>query len=84
DALHPAVEALSRAAEEGVSLAAALDEASRASRRGAEATQSMVAKRGRAKYLGDTSAGHQDAGATSCWLIIDAFARSVGGTEEEQ
>ena len=83
DALHPAVEALSRAAEEGLSLSAALDEATRASRHGAEATKAMVAKRGRAKYVGDKSAGHQDAGATSCWLIMGALARSVGGAGEE-
>ncbi len=84
DALHPAVEALSHAVDGGLSLSDALGEAERASRNGAEATQAMVAKRGRAKYVGDKSVGHRDAGATSCWLIIRALAQSAGAMGDER
>jgi dihydroxyacetone kinase-like protein len=44
---------------------------------GMKATISLVARKGRASYLGERSAGHQDPGATSSWLLFqcarDAF-----------
>jgi len=39
-----------------------------------EATNPRVARKGRASYLGDRSANHQDPGATSSYLILKAAA----------
>jgi dihydroxyacetone kinase-like protein len=39
----------------------------------------MTARKGRASYLGERSAGHQDPGATSAWLLLKALARAAGG-----
>jgi dihydroxyacetone kinase-like protein len=74
DALSPAVEALEAAIEAGQPLAAALDAAVRAAEEGREATIPMVARKGRASYLGERSAGHQDPGATSVTFLLAAAA----------
>ena len=72
DALGPAVDALQGAA--GAPLAEALARAAEAARAGAEATKPLVARKGRASYLGERSVGHQDPGATSCWLLLQSLA----------
>ncbi|MFF8831034.1 dihydroxyacetone kinase subunit DhaL [Streptomyces sp. NPDC015131] len=72
DALEPAVAALAE------SLGQALPAAAEAARQGALGTVPMVARKGRASYLGERSAGHQDPGATSAALLIGALA----GAEE--
>jgi dihydroxyacetone kinase-like protein len=41
-----------------------------------EGTTPLVARKGRASYLGERSAGHQDPGATSSYLILKAAADS--------
>ncbi|WP_329789355.1 dihydroxyacetone kinase subunit DhaL [Lentzea sp. DG1S-22] len=71
DALTPAV-----AAAEGVdgSVAAALSAAADAAEEGAASTVPMVARKGRASYLGERSAGHLDPGARSTALLLRAFA----------
>ncbi|MCI0543211.1 MAG: dihydroxyacetone kinase subunit L [Actinobacteria bacterium] len=74
DALLPALEALDRAASAGVSLGEALTGSAEAARRGMEATIPLVARKGRASYLGERSAGHQDPGATSSHLLLQAAA----------
>lgn len=74
DALHPALEALDRALVDGESTAAAFAAASQAADRGRDATIPMVARKGRASYLGERSAGHQDPGATSAALLVQAAA----------
>jgi dihydroxyacetone kinase-like protein len=38
------------------------------------ATIPLVARKGRASYLGERSAGHQDPGATSSFLLLKAAA----------
>ena len=43
----------------------------------AQQLQSMVARKGRASYLGERSAGHQDPGATSTTLLLESAARSL-------
>ena len=78
DALEPAVEAANEAAGEG-SVAAVLRAAAGAAEEGAESTVPMTARRGRASYLGPRAAGHQDPGATSTYLLLDAAARAVEG-----
>jgi dihydroxyacetone kinase-like protein len=77
DALGPALDAL-RAAGGDDDVAAALERAAEAAREGMEATVPMVARKGRASYLGDRSAGHQDPGATSSHLLLKTAAEAVG------
>ncbi|MBI0298980.1 dihydroxyacetone kinase subunit L [Streptomyces sp. PRKS01-29] len=70
DALLPAVEALGA----GTGSFAAAGEAAE---KGALATVPMLARKGRASYLGERSVGHQDPGATSSALIIGALAEAA-------
>jgi dihydroxyacetone kinase-like protein len=77
DALTPAVDALRAAVEQGLDLPTALDHAAAAARTGMEATIPMLATKGRASYLGERSIGHQDPGATSSYLIVQAIADVV-------
>jgi dihydroxyacetone kinase-like protein len=79
DALSPAVEALEGALNDGQPLGEALQAAVRAAEQGRDATIPMVARKGRASYLGDRSAGHQDPGATSVTLLVTAAATTLGG-----
>jgi len=74
DALTPAVAALKKAAAESQPVSAALKSSAEAARQGMEATTPLVARKGRASYLGERSAGHQDPGATSSFLILKAAA----------
>ncbi|MGO4431646.1 DAK2 domain-containing protein, partial [Streptomyces sp. MCAF7] len=67
DALLPALDAL---AADGGSFVAA----SEAADKGALATVPMLARKGRASYLGERSIGHQDPGATSSALLFAALA----------
>jgi len=78
DALAPAVEALERAQEDGAELPAALEQSAQAAREGMEKTVPMVARKGRASYLGERSAGHQDPGATSSYLLLQAAVDALG------
>jgi phosphoenolpyruvate---glycerone phosphotransferase subunit DhaL len=76
DALAPALTAMRRGLENGGSLASLLEEGAAAAKAGMRATIAMQARKGRASYLGPRSAGHQDPGATSAWLLL-ATAPSV-------
>src|SRR5215211_7426322 len=58
----------------------ALEPAVEAAKEGAESTVPLTAKRGRASYLGGRAAGHQDPGATSTYMLLDAAARALEGT----
>ena len=78
DALKPALEALREA--DGDDVAAALGRAAQAAQEGMESTVPMVARKGRASYLGERSAGHQDPGATSSHLLLKSAAEAVGAT----
>jgi dihydroxyacetone kinase-like protein len=78
DALGPAVDALRGAAADGADAAAAMGAAAAAAEEGAAATIPMLAKRGRASYLGERSVGHQDPGATSTALMIRSLAEALG------
>ena len=70
DALAPAVIALETAVADGLDLAAALQLASVAATSGRDATTPMLARKGRASYLGERSVGHQDPGATTIALLM--------------
>ena len=72
DALAPAVEALDAAVSDGASLAAGLKAARAAAAAGRDATTPMLARKGRASYLGERSVGHQDPGATTVALLLEA------------
>lgn len=73
DALAPAVVAMREAAAAGTAIGPAICGAARASGVGMRATVPLVARRGLALRLGDRSRGHQDPGATSCFLLIRAM-----------
>ena len=78
DALEPAVGAAKEAAGEG-SVAGVFRAAAGAAEKGAESTVPMRARKGRASYLGARAEGHQDPGATSTYLLLDAAARALEG-----
>jgi dihydroxyacetone kinase-like protein len=78
DAMQPAIEAYQKAVQGGESLDGALKKAAESSRKGMKATIPLVAKKGRASYLGERSAGHQDPGSTSTALLFQAAAESLG------
>lgn len=79
DAWQPAVEAAEAAASSGATPADVLVAAAAAAGEGATATIPLLATKGRASYLGDRSIGHQDPGATSSALILDAARRATEG-----
>lgn len=72
DALAPAVDALDAAVADGADKADALKLALVAAEGGRDATTPMLARKGRASYLGERSVGHQDPGATTVGLLFAA------------
>jgi dihydroxyacetone kinase-like protein len=76
DALAPAAEAFRSALDEGASFGEALERAATAAEEGMAATIPLVARKGRASYLGERSAGHQDPGATSSYLLMKTAAQA--------
>jgi phosphoenolpyruvate---glycerone phosphotransferase subunit DhaL len=74
DSLYPGLTALKLAAANGAALPDALRQAEQAARQGMLDTIPLVARKGRASYLGERSAGHQDPGATSAHLLLQAAA----------
>jgi dihydroxyacetone kinase-like protein len=76
DALAPAVDALDGALEEQSPLAAGLKAARDAAQAGRDATIPLLARKGRASYLGERSVGHQDPGATTVALLLEAATES--------
>jgi phosphoenolpyruvate---glycerone phosphotransferase subunit DhaL len=76
DALIPARDAFSAAVAEGASFEEALRRSAAAAEEGMQATTPLVAKKGRASYLGERSAGHQDPGATSSHLLVKTAAET--------
>ncbi len=78
DALTPAAEAAREAASSGKGVGQVFRAAAEAANEGAEATVPLIARRGRASYLGERAAGHMDPGARSTYLLLDAAAKSLG------
>ncbi|MCE1252679.1 MAG: dihydroxyacetone kinase subunit L [Anaerolineae bacterium] len=74
DGLTPAVNALKDAVDKKLPIGKALSLSAEAARQGMESTTPLVARKGRASYLGERSAGHQDPGATSTYLLLKAAA----------
>ena len=81
DALTPALDALDARLAAGDDLATAARAAADAAAKGRDATEPLVARKGRASYLGDRSAGHLDPGATSTALLFEALAAALAGAE---
>ncbi len=79
DALLPARDALRAAANDGLSVGVAVARAAEAAEAGMLATVPLVARKGRASYLGERSAGHQDPGATSTYLLLKCAADAWSG-----
>ncbi len=75
DGWTPAVDAALAALADGRSPGEILDSAATASESGAVATEPLVARKGRASYLGERSAGHRDPGAQSTAIILRAAAQ---------
>lgn len=77
DALGPAVTAWEAAAATGASLSACAADAARAADGGRDATTPLVARKGRASYLGERSAGHTDPGSASSAMLLHALATAL-------
>jgi dihydroxyacetone kinase-like protein len=81
DALVPAREALKEALGGGATFSDALRRSAAAAEQGMQDTVPLVARKGRASYLGERSAGHQDPGATSSHLLLETAAETWGAAE---
>lgn len=82
DAMAPAVDAFdARLADEGV--AGALAAAVEAAAAGRDRVTPLVARKGRASYLGERSAGHQDPGATSTTILFESLRDAVAGPDDQ-
>ena len=77
DALEPAAEAAKGATDGDGNVAEIFRAAADAAGEGVEATKDLVARKGRASYLGERAVGYQDPGATSTYLLLDAAARTL-------
>jgi dihydroxyacetone kinase-like protein len=77
DAIAPALDAWDAAITGGSDIAGAASAALAAAEKGRDATEPLVARKGRASYLGERSAGHIDPGATSSTLLFQALAETV-------
>jgi len=77
DAWAPALEAYDAAVGSGSDLASALAAAAEAAAAGRDGTEDLVARKGRASYLGERSRGHIDPGATSSTLLLESAARTL-------
>lgn len=81
DALQPAALALRDSANDANSLLDGLHRAEESAKIGVENSKEYTAKFGRAKSLGVRAIGHQDAGATSVWIIIKSMRDWVEGNQ---
>ena len=77
DAMSPAIDAFDSELASGAEIAASAVVAFAAAERGRDATKPLVARKGRASYLGDRSAGHLDPGATSTALLFQALSEGL-------
>jgi dihydroxyacetone kinase-like protein len=77
DAQLPALAAWDEAVASGADAAGAAAAAARAAEQGRDATEPLVARKGRASYLGERSAGHIDPGASSSALLFRALSDTL-------
>lgn len=79
DALIPAYEVLKESIENGEEIITSFEKAEKAAKEGVEYTKTIIARKGRASYLGERSIGHQDPGATSSYIIIKVIKDTLKG-----
>ncbi|QDU64552.1 PTS-dependent dihydroxyacetone kinase, ADP-binding subunit DhaL [Planctomycetes bacterium Pan216] len=77
DVLVPARDAWMAATKEGTSLAEAVERAVGVAAEARDATGPMLARRGRASYLGERSRGHIDPGAASAHLMLQSLMLTI-------
>jgi len=77
DVLSPSVDTFAQAVGEGKNTLAAMQEAVVAAEQAMKDTIPMLARKGRASYLGERSVGHQDPGATSAYLMLKCLLASL-------
>lgn len=77
DAIHPATQAIKEASENGDNLLTAVEKSVHSAREGMKATIPLLSKVGRSSRLGERSIGHQDPGATSCYLLLQSFYQTL-------
>ena len=77
DALFPAVRAMQEKLEEGLSLPEIFLAGATAAENGVEFTKTISANKGRAAYIGQRSIGHQDPGATTVMLMLQALHKTA-------
>lgn len=77
DAWSPAVDAAAACLADGGTEAQILDAAASAAEEGALATEPLVARKGRASYLGERAIGHRDPGSQSTALLLRAAANAA-------
>lgn len=77
DAWTPAVEAAAESADGGAAGSAVLAAAADAAQTGAESTDPLVARKGRASYLGERAIGHRDPGSVSTVLLLRAAVEAT-------
>lgn len=78
DALQPAIKAYKHSVDSGETLEQALSKAVGAAEEGLKSTVPLVARKGRASYLGERSAGHPDPGASSTLILFRSAAETLG------
>lgn len=77
DAIEPALNSIKNGIDQGLEAKEIFKLAKDAAYKGVEHTKEIVAKKGRASYLGERSLGHQDAGATSSAMIIETIYEAL-------
>ena len=77
DALAPAVDAFKQSLVSNNSVVEGLQKAVNAGEEGMKKTIPLIARKGRASYLGERSIGHQDPGATSSYLMLTTLLKAV-------
>lgn len=77
DAMAPAVDAMDAALAAGTSVSDAARAAADAAATGRDATLPLVARKGRASYLGERSGGHLDPGAASTAILFETLAETI-------
>jgi dihydroxyacetone kinase-like protein len=82
DVLSPAVTAFEQAIRNNSNTVVALQASVTAAEQGLKQTIPMLAKKGRASYLGDRSIGHQDPGGTSAYWMLRSLLEVVEGSED--
>lgn len=81
DALEPALQAFGAAVSDGDPVETVLSKALDAARSGSESTIALVARKGRASYLGERSVGHRDPGSMAICLMFEAAHDFYGQKE---